>query len=101
MKDVSALSKDELQVYAESGEDFPAVTLDLRKGIESLRKQVLDLQPKENTTSEGDLFTKDEPTTAATHIKNKTTGNIFLHTKALSDHLGDDGAMCDSEGNLV
>ena len=97
MKDVIKLTKDDLQAYAESGEDFQPVTLDLRKSIDTLRAQVLSLQPKKEAAVK-----EDEPAKpVATHIKNKKTGYCFLKTQALIDHLGDDGVLCDSLGNPV
>ena len=100
MKDVSALTKDELQEYAQSGVDFPAITLELKKGVESLRKQVAELQPKEAVLPVAESLLA-EPAKQATHIKNKKTGRVFLKTQSLIDHLLEDGLLCDSEGKPV
>ncbi len=98
MPNINEMSKDELKVYAESGADFPAISLDMRKSIDTLRAEVQAALPV--PAMEGELFTKNETVPAlATHIRNKANGRIFVKTDLLVKHLGDIGVICDKDGN--
>lgn len=92
MIDVSDFDKDQLSEYA--SKEF-GVNLDLRKNIENLKKEVTQLQAK--------VVQKEaEPAKpSATHIKNISTGLVFIWTEMLQNHLGPNGQLCDEEGNPV
>jgi len=105
-KPINEMSKDELKEYAVSGIDFSAIELDMRKNIDTLRTDIQKIydttHPETLVAVEGDLFTKNKQVPIlATHIKNKANGRIFDKTELLVKHLGDNGVVCDANGNLA
>ena len=87
MTEVAEMTKDELAEYAKT--TFKK-EIDMRKSLENLRAEVSKMT--EQSTAEN-------VETAKTHIKNTKTGLVFLWTQALQDHLGNDGKLCNSDGN--
>lgn len=99
MQDVSKLNKDDLQAYAQSGADFPATALDLKKSISVLREQVESLQ---GINTQANAIEEDvPPKPIGGYVKNIKTGLIFVATAQIIAHLKDEGVLCDSEGNPV
>lgn len=91
MVDVSEFDKDQLAEYALTTFN---VELDMRKGIEKLRGDVIKLQqkPKDKPVP--------QPPAQATHILNRDTGMVFPYTELLWKHLSN-RAYCDEAGNEV
>jgi hypothetical protein len=93
MIDISDFDKDQLAEYAHN---VYGVELDMRKGLENLRKEVIKLQTK--NSSENLQVIKIDP--KATHIKNNETGFWFPWTPQLHKYLTD-YTLCDENGNDV
>lgn len=93
MKDVSELTKDELADYVNSGVDFPVPDkpLDMKKSVEKLRAEVVELQKQAEAAPE-------EVPQDLGYIKNLDTGHIFPFTEALWAHLKN-AVRCDKDGN--
>jgi hypothetical protein len=101
-KPINEMSKDELKAYAESGVDFEIVNIDMRKNVDELRTKIQDAYDLAHPTPVigGELFTKNETVPfLATHIKNKANNRIFPKTDLLVKYLGDNGVVCDKDGN--
>ena len=103
-KPISEMTKDELKAYAASDVDFSAIELDMRKSVDTLRAEVQKVydttHPETLVAKEGELYVKGEQVPVlATHIRNKKNNRIFVKTETLVKHLGDDGIVCDVNGN--
>lgn len=93
MKDVSELTKDELVDYVNSGEDFPVpnTPLNMKKSVETLRAEVIELQKQAEAMP--------EPTGQELgYMKNLDTGLIFPYTIEGFEHLKN-AVRCDKDGN--
>lgn len=88
MLDISSLDKDGLADYART---VFKTELDMRKNLESLRKDVKAMQDKPAKADE-------LPLKKASHIKNKANGRVFPYTQLLIAHLGDNAIPCDENG---
>lgn len=94
MIDVSEYTKDQLAEFVKT---LPGNhELDMRKKIETLREQVVKMQSAPSL-----LAIKEVAKVTATHIKNKSTGFVFEFTPVLLDHLGENGMLCDVNGEEV
>ena len=89
--DMSALNKDELADYAR--EAF-GVEIDMRKNLDTMRKDIKALQDK---PKQEDML----PLKKATHILNKANGRVFPYTQLLMMHLGENAIPCDESGNIA
>ena len=92
MLDVSELDKDGLAEYAKA--TFSA-DLDMRKGLEKLRAEVVAMQLRPVASD-----VEDTHNPKATHIKNLDTGFFFPWTKELKKGLLN-AVDCDSFGEPV
>lgn len=99
MVKIDEFDKDQLSEYAQT---MFKVDLDLRKNLDTLKKEVLALQKKSaaKTKSEADSVTSAVEKGGATHILNRDTGFWFPYTKLLAQHLTN-AVPCDKDGKPV
>jgi hypothetical protein len=93
MIDISDLDKDQLAEYAQS---VYKVVLDMRKPLESLRKEVTKLQEKGKTVAPPVLKVNPK----ATHIRNNDNNRWFPWTPELQVYLKN-FTLCDENGQDV
>jgi hypothetical protein len=93
-KDVSEYTKDQLADYVASGVDFPApeAPLNMKKSVETLRSEVVEMQKQA-------VATHEEPTESFGYMKNLETGFVFPFTHEGFEHLSGKVARCDKDGN--
>lgn len=99
MVDIDNFDKDQLSEYALS---VFKVDLDLRKNLETLKKEVLALQEKstDKTKTKVDADKSAANKVEATHILNRDTGYWFPYTELLAKHFTN-AVPCDENGNPV
>jgi hypothetical protein len=93
-QDVSEFTKDQLADYVASGVDFPApeAPLNMKKSVETLRAEVIELQNQAKAAPE-------EPVESFGYMKNLETGFVFPYTPEGFEHLSGKVARCDKDGN--
>jgi hypothetical protein len=99
MVDIDDFDKDQLSEYAQT---MFKVDLDLRKNLDTLKKEVLALQEKSAAKTKGKVAA-EKPIAKkgdATHILNRDTGYWFPYTELLARHLTN-AVPCDQDGNPV
>jgi hypothetical protein len=93
MIDISDLDKDQLAEYAQN---VFKVVLDLRKPIETLKKEVAKLQERKQPEAVPTVQINPK----ATHIRNNDTGKWFPWTPQLHAYLKNH-TLCDENGQDV